>query len=147
MLKIYLDNCCYNRPFDTQEQELIRLETQAKLAVQRQVKAGELMLVWSFVSDFENDENPSEDKREAIRPWRNIAQEYCAASNEIREKGREYVKLGIRHKDALHLACAVYCGCDYILTTDKKFANKNKLVSEIKIVNPITFLLELGEKE
>jgi len=28
-LKIYLDNCCYNRPFDEQSQDLIRLETEA----------------------------------------------------------------------------------------------------------------------
>ena len=27
MLKIYLDNCCYNRPFDEQDQNLIILET------------------------------------------------------------------------------------------------------------------------
>jgi len=27
-IKIYLDNCCYNRPFDEQNQDLIRLETE-----------------------------------------------------------------------------------------------------------------------
>ncbi len=44
MLKIYLDNCCYNRPFDIQEQDLIRLETQAKLAIQRKIKEGNIRL-------------------------------------------------------------------------------------------------------
>jgi hypothetical protein len=28
MLKIYLDHCCYNRPFDEQDQDVIRLETE-----------------------------------------------------------------------------------------------------------------------
>lgn len=30
-MKIYLDNCCYNRPYDDQSQVRIQLETQAKL--------------------------------------------------------------------------------------------------------------------
>ena len=47
MLKIYLDNCCYNRPFDVQEQDLIRIETQAKLAIQRKIKEGKYTLAWS----------------------------------------------------------------------------------------------------
>ena len=29
-IKIYLDHCCYNRPFDEQYQDLVRLETEAK---------------------------------------------------------------------------------------------------------------------
>jgi len=28
---IYLDNCCYNRPFDDQSQLRVRLEAEAKL--------------------------------------------------------------------------------------------------------------------
>jgi predicted nucleic acid-binding protein len=147
MLKIYLDHCCYNRPFDEQDQDVIRLETQAKLAIQRKIKEGKYALVWSFMSDAENDENPTEDKRKAIEPWRKIAKEYCSASDTILAKSREFMKLGMRHKDAIHLACAVHCNCDYILTTDKKFLNKNGQVSEIEIVNPITFLLETEESK
>ena len=29
--RIYLDNCCFNRPYDDQSQPRIRFETQAKL--------------------------------------------------------------------------------------------------------------------
>jgi predicted nucleic acid-binding protein len=144
-LKIYLDNCCYNRPFDIQEQDIVRLETQAKLAIQRKIKEGIYALVWSFMSDAENDDNLSEEKRKMIEPWRNIAQDYCSSSEAILEKSREFMKLGMRHKDAIHLACAVCCACDYMITTDKKFLNKNKHVSEIEIVNPVTFLLKMEE--
>jgi hypothetical protein len=80
MLKIYLDNCCYNRPFDEQDQDLIRLETEAKLIIQNKTKCGFYSLVWSFMLSSENYENPSEDKREAIKSWRFIANEYCPAS-------------------------------------------------------------------
>jgi len=33
-LKVYLDNCCFNRPFDNQNQVRIRIETEAKLFIQ-----------------------------------------------------------------------------------------------------------------
>ena len=33
-VKIYLDNCCYNRPYDDQNQLKIELETKAKLYIQ-----------------------------------------------------------------------------------------------------------------
>ncbi len=42
---IYLDNCCFNRPFDDQSQIRINIETQAKLFVQQQIKDGEIDFV------------------------------------------------------------------------------------------------------
>lgn len=33
-MKIYLDNCCYNRPYDDQSQLRIHQEAEAKLYVQ-----------------------------------------------------------------------------------------------------------------
>ena len=35
---IYMDNCCYNRPYDDQAQLRISLETQAKVFIQAAVK-------------------------------------------------------------------------------------------------------------
>ena len=99
-------------------------------------------LVWSLMLDSENDDNPSKEKREAIKPWKKIASEYCSASSDILENAKEYMKLGLKHKDAIHLACAVKHKCDYLITTDKKFNNKNNLVHDIEIVNPRTFILE-----
>ena len=32
-MRVYLDNCCYNRPFDDQSQVRVRVETISKLAV------------------------------------------------------------------------------------------------------------------
>ena len=37
-IKIYLDNCCYNRPFDDQTYLKISLEAQAKLQIQSDIK-------------------------------------------------------------------------------------------------------------
>ena len=141
-IKIYLDNCCYNRPFDEQNQDLIRLETEAKLIIQNKIKQGLFSLVWSFILDSENDENPAEDNREAIQRWQLIANEYCPASEDVLSRAKGYMQIGLKHKDAIHLTCALKHQCDYLITTDKKFLNKNNQVAEIAIVNPITFILE-----
>lgn len=39
-MRIYLDNCCFNRPYDDQSQFKIRIESEAKLAIQEKVKMG-----------------------------------------------------------------------------------------------------------
>jgi hypothetical protein len=36
-IKMYLDNCCFNRPYDDQQQIRIKLETKAKLHIQQQI--------------------------------------------------------------------------------------------------------------
>ena len=141
--KIYLDNCCYNRPYDNQEQIKIRLETEAKLYIQSGIRDGCYVLVWSYMLDYENNENPYDEKRNAIAAWKNIAHEYCPSADDVLSKGQTIIKLGIKPKDALHIACAIESGCDYFLTTDKGLMNKN--ISDIKIINPIDFATKVED--
>ncbi len=42
---IYLDNCCFNRPFDDQSQLRIKLETEAKIRIQDDI-------LYQFAIDF-----------------------------------------------------------------------------------------------
>ena len=56
-MRVYLDNCCYNRPFDDQVQLRVRLETEAKLAIQRHMRMGILEYVWSDMLANEVDES------------------------------------------------------------------------------------------
>lgn len=138
-MKIYLDNCCYNRPFDDQSQMKIYLETEAKLFIQAKVKDGVYNLTWSYMLDYENGKNPYEEKRLAIAPWKNIASSNISSESEnIIEFAEKLTHKGIKAFDALHISCAVADGCDYYLTTDKKLLNKN--IPEINIVNPIDFV-------
>lgn len=37
-MRVYLDNCCFNRPFDDQSQARVRLEAEARLEIQQRVK-------------------------------------------------------------------------------------------------------------
>ena len=142
-IKVYLDNCCYNRPFDNQEQMKIRLETEAKLYIQSCIRENRYLLAWSYMLDYENGINPYEEKRNAIFLWKEIANDYCTSSNDILSAGRELIEYGIRAKDALHIACAIKSGCEYFITTDEKLTNKN--LTNIKIINPIDFVREAEE--
>ena len=54
-MKIYLDNCCFNRPFDDQSQIKIHIEAQAKLDIQKSIKQGKYDLVWSYILEYENE--------------------------------------------------------------------------------------------
>jgi hypothetical protein len=145
MPKIYLDNCCYNRPFDNQSQMKIRLETEAKLYIQAGIREGRYSLCWSFVLDYENDENPYEEKRSMIAPWKGIAADFCPPSSSILSTGKEVMALGIKNVDALHIACAVERRCAYFITTDAKILNKS--LSGIKAINPIDFVREREETQ
>lgn len=70
---VYLDNCMFNRPFDDQSHIRIRLETEAKLYIQNQIRLQELELVWSYILEFENAQNPHDERRLAIEKWKTLA--------------------------------------------------------------------------
>jgi len=137
-LKLYLDNCCFNRPYDEQVNLIIQMETEAKLNIQDAIKAGEFLLLWSFVLDYENAANPFLDVRNRIIEWKYLAIADCDLSEDITNKSRELMKLGLRQMDASHLACAIYLGADYFLTTDKKILNK--VITDVTVMNPIDFI-------
>ena len=137
-MKVYLDNCCFNRPFDDQTQLVVRLETDAKLYVQALIRSRELELCWSFVLDYENTMNPFEDVRDRIGAWKYVAVSDCVVSDRVSEKASQLMRLGLRQMDAAHIACAILLGADCFLTTDRRILNKP--ISEITVINPIDFV-------
>ena len=139
-MKIYLDNCCFNRPFDDQSQVKIHIEAQAKLDIQKNIKQGNYDLVWSYILEYENEMNPFEERKESIIKWKNIAKEKIVATSDIISLAESICNQGIKPKDALHISCAIYAKCKYFITTDRLLLNKN--VNGIKIINPTQFILE-----
>ena len=58
-MRVYLDNCSYNRPFDPSGQTRIQVETICKLAVQFLMATRKVEYVWSEMLDYEVSRNPS----------------------------------------------------------------------------------------
>jgi predicted nucleic acid-binding protein len=137
-LRIYLDNCCFNRPYDDQTQIKIWLETEAKLYIQNLVFKNEIELVWSFILKYENSRNVFKNKKEAIAQWENLSSFFVEKSEEIRILAKEIVMTGIKEADALHIACAIAGNCDFFITVDKRLLKYKD--ERIIIYNPIEFI-------
>lgn len=142
-MRIYLDNCCFNRPFDDQSQIRIMLEAEAKLKVQDDIWEKKFELVWSYILEAENMANPFEERRKAISDWRQQAIMKITENNTILNKAKNLNKIGLHSKDALHISCAIFAGCSYFLTTDDKILNKNNEIEEIMVIDPIAFIKEV----
>jgi predicted nucleic acid-binding protein len=142
MYRLYLDNCCFNRPYDNQTNLLVQLETEAKLFIQQAILHKSFELVWSYILDYENSVNPYHSRKQAIAKWKKIAVLDVDASETVINCGREIMLKGVKKKDALHIASAIEGKCDYFLTTDKKLLGKT--FDEIIVISPIDFLKILG---
>ena len=142
-LKIYLDNCCFNRPFDNQAQIKVALETEAKLFTQSLIVDGIVDLVWSFMLTFENDNNPYIEQKMEIAKWQDVAVECVGKSESVAKLANEIAKTGVKSTDSIHVACAISSNCDYFMTTDKRITKYK--TGKIKIVTPIEFLNEWSD--
>lgn len=91
-LRIYLDVCCFNRPFDPQDEIRVRIEAEAKLEIQTRIQKKKIELVWSYMMDFENEANPFDERRNAIGKWRRYAFKDIDASENILAKAKTISK-------------------------------------------------------
>lgn len=143
-MKIYLDNCCFNRPFDDQLQLRIRLEAEAKLQIQTDVRSGIHELIWSYVLDYENSKNPFQERRESIAAWRNYASGVITGIPDVLEIAQALQESKVKKLDALHLACAMYAKAEFFLTTDDGIIKKAASVQNLRVIDPIAFIKEMS---
>ena len=140
-MKIYLDNCCYNRPYDDQSQIRISLEAQAKIYIQTMIETGNFKLVSSYMLIYENSRNRIETKRKAIEQF--IKDNTAIYIDDSYNEEVEYVAIeiqqtGVKSADAIHVACAILAKCDFFITTDDRLLKyKSDLIS---IVDPVEFI-------
>ena len=106
-MRLYLDNCMFNRPFDNQTDFKILLESEAKLKIQEHIRFGLYELVWSYILDYENSKNPFRERREQIGKWKKYANVDIDADDSVIELSKSLNQLGLKNFDALHIACAI----------------------------------------
>jgi len=141
-MRVYLDNCCYNRPFDPQTDLRVALETAAKLRVQALMRSGGIEYAWSDALDYELEQSPHFQEPDMIGPWRMNAVEFVEVDDALLDRGEEIERYGIKAMDAIHIACAEASGCDWFLTTDKGILKKLRLLGSLRLANPIDFVME-----
>lgn len=145
-MKIYLDVCCLNRPFDDQTQERIHLESEAILLILTYCRSGRWYLISSEVIEDEILRIPDDEKREKVRILNEMAKIKSGINTATEKRGLELEKLGFDGYDALHIACAESANADVILTADDKLlrqALQNRNILKVNVENPIKWLMEV----
>ena len=65
-MRIYLDVCCLNRPFNDQTQDRIHLESEAVLIILRHVRTGDWEWITSEVVTYEINKTPDRGRRQRV---------------------------------------------------------------------------------
>lgn len=147
LLKIYLDNCCYNRPYDDQSQIRISLETQAKLYIQNLVKDKQIELVTSYILEYENGKNKFGKRKQVISEFMEMNESYYVGierDSDVAKIAEPIMQTGVKEKDAFHVACAILAKCDYFITTDDRLLKYQD--GGLPLVTPEEFIrrMEVG---
>ena len=145
MLKLYLDNCCYNRLCDDLEQEKINLEANAIENIFRKHINKEVEIYKSMAIDFEISKIKSDNKRRQVEDLYDAMElTEIDYSEEIKKRAIELRQYNIKDMDSLHLAFAESKDVDYFITADRLLINASKRANlKIKVINPIEFIMEV----
>ena len=145
MLKLYLDTCCYNRPFDDLEQEKINLEANAIENIFRKHINKEVEIYKSMVIDFEISKIKLDNKRRQVEDLYDAMElSQITYTPEIKQRALELKQFNIKDMDALNLSFAESADIDYFITTDRLLINASKRANlRIKVINPIEFIMEV----
>jgi predicted nucleic acid-binding protein len=143
MIKIYLDVCCWNRPFDDQMQTRIHLEAEAVLAIISQIERGHFQLLHSEIVDLEIANAPDLARRKRLQAL--IPRQHYLILHEQQMSARalELERRGFAGVDALHLACAEIADADIFLTTDDRLlrlASRHEKILRVAVANPLAWM-------
>ena len=147
-MRVYLDVCCYNRPYDDQSQLRVAMEAQSKLHIQTLIKNGDLDLIGSYTLDYEISRNPYEMRKQSIVQFlqENMKGYVGIERAEILQPmAEEIMRTGVKEKDAYHLASAIYAGCEYFISTDQRLLKYRS--EKIRLATPIEFVTETEGEE
>jgi len=144
-MKIYLDVCCLNRPFDDQTQDKIRLESEAIISIFTHVVDKSWNLIGSDIVDFEISKIPDPTRKDKVNNLIKNMHHKVKLNPNIIKRAKNIQLLGINSMDALHIASAESSEAVIFLTTDldilKKYQNNRNNIF-IKIENPLTWIIE-----
>ena len=144
-MKIYLDACCLNRPFDDQRQARVRLEAEAISLILQKLHQREWEWIGSDVLVYELRQTEDVERKERLLLLAGQSHQVVAMTEKILTQAEKLVASGFDSYDAIHLASAENAKVDVFLTTDdnmQKIANRNKKMFSFVVVNPVTWLEE-----
>lgn len=144
-MKIYLDNCSIQRPLDDKNQLRILIESETVLGILSSVESEQIERISSEVLIFEAGRITDIFRKEHTLRTLSRAKEVIMLDDEIEKRAEEFVRIGIKPIDALHLAAAEKIKADYLCTCDDKFLKKTKKINGIgtNVVSILELLKEI----
>jgi hypothetical protein len=146
-MRLYLDLCCLKRPFDLQEQALIRLQTEAVLSILT-LPSDAVELIQSPALILENSLNLNQSRREAVALWLSEAVAIAPKDSDLSVRIDELKAMGFKSFDAFHLASAELSGVDAFLTVDLPLLKLAARVSgelSVSVTDPVHFIEEISQ--
>ena len=144
-MRIYLDLCCLKRPFDLQEEPIVRLQTEAVLSILA-LPSSTVELLQSPALVLENSLNPDRARREAVALWLSEAAAIEPDEADLSVRINELVARGFKSFDAFHLASAELAGAGAFLTVDIHLLRRAMRVSgelHVPVTDPVHFIEEI----
>jgi hypothetical protein len=146
-VRVYLDLCCLKRPFDFQEQPVIRLQTEAVLSILA-LPSDTVELLQSQALVLENSLNPNQARREAVALWLSEAVAIAPNETDLSVRINELVAKGFKSFDAFHLASAELSGVAVFLTVDLpllRLAARLSAELHVPVSDPVHFIEEISQ--
>jgi len=146
-MKLYLDVCCLNRPFDDQAQTRIHIESESIIAILSYIQNNKWDLILSDIIEYEVSNLLDINKREKVKIIFELCGQKLKLNSEVEKRAHQLQIKGVDILDSLHLAVAEFGKVDFFLTTDDKLLKKLKNISiNVKVLNPVNFLMEVINK-
>ncbi len=87
-MRLYIDICCLNRPFDDQSQDRIRIESEAILAILNKCLY-DWTLVGSEAIDYEIFKIPDDERKKGVKVLAAISREKVTVDESILRQASE----------------------------------------------------------
>jgi predicted nucleic acid-binding protein len=130
-MRIYLDCCCIQRPFDDQTQPRIKVEAEAVLAILAAVQAGDASLLNSEALEYEVERIPDARRRNEVLAILALGSECLAVTEQVEAMAEFFEKRGMAPMDAVHLALASTNRADFFATCDDKLVRRCRKLPEL----------------
>jgi predicted nucleic acid-binding protein len=145
-MRLYLDNCALQRPLDRKTELRVRLESEAVLELLALCDSGEAELLSSEILLFEIGRNPNPLRQQYALQTLASAVSIIPIDDRIEARARQFVAVGIKPLDALHLAVAESSRADYFCTCDERLLRRAKHIDGlgVRVVSPLELIGEIG---
>ncbi len=141
-MRIYLDCCCYNRPFDDLTQERIRIESETIMWVLKEGQSGNCEIIASAALSSEISRISNIERQQNVMRLYQIAGNYVNFTENIKRRAEKIRSISrIQTFDSYHIASAEEANADVLLTTDDKLVRMAARIKlNVKVMNPLQFL-------